>query len=161
MGQPKFVFAAEPYPTPGQRNLAVREFRAAGVRQGLRVTWRLRSANNRGLAVSARAYPGFAACHDAVLALRARVGEVVTAQFLDVDTGQWGWRLDLDDQTVAHSARQYARARESAYSLDHALEAVVTASVARTDGPLLVSDPAPLDAALPEPLGSSHRGDLP
>ncbi|MFF5172681.1 hypothetical protein ACFY3U_08615 [Micromonospora sp. NPDC000089] len=93
------------------------------------VVWMLVSPNNRALGRGYGMHDSYAACRNAVLALREdhlRCHPLVS----NVDrTGQWSWRVDLDDRPVAVSSRSYLRTRECSYNLERFLEALPAAEV--------------------------------
>ncbi|MFJ6196620.1 hypothetical protein [Micromonospora sp. NPDC092111] len=93
------------------------------------VVWMLVSPNNRALGRGYGVHDSYAGCRAAVLALRDG-GPRCRPLVSNVDrTGQWTWRILLDDRPVAVSSRSYLRTRECGYNLERFLEAVPTAEL--------------------------------
>lgn len=89
--------------------------------------WRLLGGNQRELGRSVRGYPDPALARDSALALQASLARAVAAVVVDALTGQWSWRLHVDDEPVLTSSRGYQRRRESESNLRCALAALCTA----------------------------------
>jgi hypothetical protein len=94
-----------------------------------RFAWRLLSANNRELGRSPVFFPQREACEQAVSWLHANIERAVPVVVAVRPGAQWGWRLDIDEQEVALSARAYHRLRECRYNLAHFLAGVLAAEV--------------------------------
>jgi hypothetical protein len=75
-------------------------------------------ANNRELGRSASSFASYPAVRRAVQYLKQHAGRLVRATVVDPATGRWGWRLDLDDLTVAMSGRWYERDHDSQAGMD-------------------------------------------
>ena len=104
MGQARFLIVTRP-----ARN---------GTGRGETYTaWRLLSANNRELGRGLADFRDEESCRQAVLRLRADLDRAVAVMRRDQPTSMWGWRLDVDGQPVALSARSYRRQRECLYNL--------------------------------------------
>ena len=79
--------------------------------------WRLLSANNRELGRGLADFRDEESCRQAVVRLRTDLDRAVAVMRRDQPTSMWGWRLDVDGQPVALSARSYRRQRECLYNL--------------------------------------------
>jgi hypothetical protein len=97
--------------------------------------WRLTGANHRELGRSSRVYPDLAAAQAAALHLRKRISESEVTIVTVPRTGMWGWRLRLDDLSVATSSRGYARHRECTYNVSAFLSAAAVAEASDADPP--------------------------
>jgi hypothetical protein len=75
--------------------------------------WRLIGANNRELGRSARSFVSYPRTRAAVRYLQQQVDQLVPLTLPDPATGRWGWRIELDNQPVAVSARWYERDHDS------------------------------------------------
>ncbi|MDM4722052.1 hypothetical protein QTQ03_21585 [Micromonospora sp. WMMA1363] len=113
----RFVFLAAPMPEPYQGQAA----------DG--IVWMLVSPNNRPLGRGPVYHEAYAQCREAVLDLQANVDRVVPLEGTVPASGQWTWRIELDDALVALSSRSYLRARECSYNLERFLEALPQAEV--------------------------------
>ncbi len=80
--------------------------------------WRLMGANNRELGRSASSFGSYPGVRRAVHDLQKHAARLVRATVVDPATGRWGWRLDLDDRTVAMSGRWYERDHDSQAGMD-------------------------------------------
>ena len=100
--------------------------------------WRLMGANNRELGRSAHSYPSYPVVRKAVRDLQAHANRLVRATVIDPATGRWGWRLDLDDRTVAVSGRWYERDHDSRVGMDKFVNLVPSAEL--VDGVVTVHD---------------------
>jgi hypothetical protein len=100
--------------------------------------WRLMGANNRELGRSARSYPSYPVVRKAVRDLQQHANRLVRSTVIDPATGRWGWRLDLDDRTVAVSGRWYERDHDSRVGMDKFLNLVPSAEL--VDGVVTVHD---------------------
>ncbi|MFE9651888.1 hypothetical protein [Micromonospora sp. NPDC006431] len=117
MQRSRFVFLAAPMP---------------GAPQGQPtdgVLWMLVSPNNRPLGRGAVYHAAYAGCRESVLALQASMDRIVPVEGTVPASGQWTWRIELDEVAVALSSRSYLRARECRYNLDRFLEALPHAEV--------------------------------
>jgi hypothetical protein len=114
----RFVFLVAPMPNHGTGD---------GTAEG--VLWMLVSSNNRPLGRGATYHPTYGACRDAVQALQAACDRLKPVETTMETTGQWTWRLELDDEPVAVSSRSYLRARECMYNLERFMEALPAAAV--------------------------------
>jgi hypothetical protein len=104
MGQARFLIVTRPV-------------RGGTGRGDVCTAWRLLSANNRELGRGPVNYPDERSCREAVVRLRADVERAVAAMCREQPTAMWGWRLTLDGEAVALSARSYRRQRECLYNL--------------------------------------------
>lgn len=118
MQQSRFVFLSMPTKSNGQADEGAEE-----------VLWMLVSPNNRQLGRGEEGWPTYAECWAAVVRLRDEHRRADAVALTDEFTGQWAWRLDLDNETVAVSSRSYLRARECSYNLERFLAAVPLAEV--------------------------------
>ena len=100
--------------------------------------WRLMGGNNRELGRSARSYPSYPVVRKAVRDLQQHANRLVRSTVIDPATGRWGWRLDLDDRTVAVSGRWYERDHDSRVGMDKFLNLVPSAEL--VDGVVTVHD---------------------
>lgn len=96
-------------PWPGQE--------VADLDDGPWFSWRLLGRNNRELGRSPQVYQQAEQCHRAIQGICERVGDLVAALTADPATGRWGWRLVLDGEPTAVSARTYFRQREVHYAV--------------------------------------------
>ncbi|MEU5941809.1 hypothetical protein ABZ807_22095 [Micromonospora sp. NPDC047548] len=87
------------------------------------------SPNNRPIGRSATYHDFYAPCREAVLDLQANAHRIVSLAGTVAATGQWTWRISLDDVLVAVSSRSYLRARECTYNLERFLEALPNAEI--------------------------------
>ncbi|MET7949693.1 hypothetical protein [Micromonospora sp. NPDC005324] len=117
MQHSRFVFLAAPMPGPYQGQTI----------HG--ILWMLVSPNNRPLGRGAVQHEVYARCHESVLELRANVDRIVSQESTVPASGQWTWRIQIADVTVALSSRSYLRARECHYNLGRFLEALPHAEV--------------------------------
>ncbi len=108
--------------------------------------WRLLGGNNRELGRSAVVHPSATACRDAAARLRERISEFASVLATDARQGQWRWRLDDGDQTVAVSSRLYLRQRECTYNLAQFTVGAAVAALWGTDD----DDGVPIPAADPQ-----------
>ncbi|MFJ8579093.1 hypothetical protein [Micromonospora sp. NPDC093277] len=115
--RPRFVFLAAP----------ATQAQVAPERE--RILWMLVSPNNRQLGRSASYHDVYADSRQAVLDLQQNLDRVIRLESLVEMTGQWTWRLKLDDHAVAVSSRSYFRVRECTYNLERFLEAVPQADI--------------------------------
>jgi hypothetical protein len=113
------------------------------------VAWRLTSANHRELGRSARVFPNLALARTDWSVLRLRIAEAQATLLAVPHTGTWGWRLSLDEVSVATSSRGYARHRECTYNLAAFVAAAAIAQFAEGEPPPVwqlqshrVADPA-------------------
>ncbi|MBY8871944.1 hypothetical protein K7640_08830 [Micromonospora sp. PLK6-60] len=118
MQHSRFVFLAAPMPGPQQGQLV----------DGIR--WLLVSSNNRPLGRGTAYHEVYAQCRESVLELQANAARIVAQEGTVPASGQWVWRVQLDDVPVALSSRSYLRARECSYNLERFLEALPHAEVA-------------------------------
>lgn len=118
MQQSRFVFLSMPTQASDQEDGAAEE-----------VLWMLVSPNNRQLGRGDEGFQTYAECWAAVARLRDEHRRADAVALTDEFTGQWAWRLDLDDRTVAVSSRSYLRARECSYNLERFMAAVPLAEV--------------------------------
>ncbi|MFU8870454.1 hypothetical protein [Micromonospora sp. SL4-19] len=93
------------------------------------VVWMLVSPNNRALGRGAGVHRSYADCRDAVLMLREGGPRCHPLLSNVEETGQWTWRVELDDRQVAGASRSYLRMRECSYNLERFLEALPAAEV--------------------------------
>jgi len=75
--------------------------------------WRLIGANNRELGRSARSFVSYPQTRWAVRSLQKEHDRLVPRSLADPATGRWSWRVELDNQPVAVSARWYERDHDS------------------------------------------------
>jgi hypothetical protein len=108
MGQPRFLIVsrparcAEPAPDDVWHTETV---------------WRLVGANNRSLGQSQGSFGDIPSCQAAIRRLVNRLAQCKPTLHA-VDSGQlWVWRLELEGQVLAVSARPYRRQRECQYNL--------------------------------------------
>lgn len=122
---------AEPRYLLGVQSVAGRRERAARVGWAAAsepcFVWRLVGANNREIGRSAQAYADAAACRAGISFLRRQLDHLETRVWSD-DTMRWLWRLDLNGQPVATSARAYMRRREAIFNLEQFLAAAPLAA---------------------------------
>lgn len=104
MGQARFLIVTRPA-------------RGAAGRGETYTAWRLLSANNRELGRGLANFRDEESCRRAVVGLRTDIERGVAVMCREQTTSMWGWRLDIDDQAVAQSARSYRRQRECLYNL--------------------------------------------
>jgi hypothetical protein len=104
MGQSRFLIVTRPV-------------RGGTGRSETYTAWRLLSANNRELGRGLTSFRDEESCRQAVLRLRENVERAVAVTCREQPTSMWRWRLELDDQPVALSARSYRRQRECLYNL--------------------------------------------
>ncbi|MFI7209869.1 hypothetical protein ACIBP4_07215 [Micromonospora maritima] len=145
----RFVFLAAPMPGPRQ------EQPVDGI------VWMLVSPNNRPLGRGPVYHEAYARCRESVLALQANVDRIVPVEGTVPASGQWDWRIELDQVSVAVSSRSYLRARECRYNLERFLEALPQAEVvpgARTVRRARRGATAPGSAALDGPIGTPAAG---
>ncbi len=105
MGQARFLIVTRPARS------------GSGSRTEAYTAWRLLSANNRELGRGLTNFKDEDACRAAVLRLRADVERAIAVTCREQATSMWGWRLDIDGEPVAKSARSYRRQRECLYNL--------------------------------------------
>lgn len=112
--------------------------------------WRLLGGNNRELGRSAVVHPNATGCRDAAGRLRERISEFASVLATDARQGQWRWRLDDGDETVAVSSRLYLRQRECTYNLAQFTAGAAVAALWGTDDD--DGEPVPAtDPQTPEP----------
>lgn len=87
------------------------------------------SPNNRPLGRSPQPYRTYGDCLEAVRHLAAQHDRIKPTASTVESSGQWGWRIDLDGDTVAMSSRSYLRVRECNYNLQRFMEALPSADV--------------------------------
>jgi hypothetical protein len=75
--------------------------------------WRLMGANNRELGRSALSFVSYPQTRWAVRQLQMQVDQLVRRTLVDPGTGRWSWRIELDNEAVAVSARWYERDHDS------------------------------------------------
>ncbi|MDX8031961.1 hypothetical protein SK803_17180 [Lentzea sp. BCCO 10_0856] len=92
------------------------------------VTWRLLSANNRGLGKAVAPYPTDSECAKAVAELRELVAN--GRALLTRDAQLWSWRLQLGGVDLAVSCRSYQRRLQAQYAFRSFVELAADAPVA-------------------------------
>jgi len=112
--------------------------------------WRLLGGNNRELGRSAEVHPSAATCRDAAAQVRTRIAALTSVLATDARQGQWRWRLDDTEATLAVSSRLYLRQRECTYNLAQFVAGAAVAELWGTDGddgePMPATDSAGADA---------------
>jgi hypothetical protein len=93
------------------------------------VAWRLTGANNRELGRSCRVFADLPTAREDARILRERLDDTQAHILTVPHTGTWGWRLRLDDTSVATSSRGYSRYRECTYNVEVFVAAVRKAQV--------------------------------
>lgn len=116
-----------PEPRDGTDPAAADGAGSAGLAEG--VAWRLSGGNNRELGRSALVHRDAAACIASVVRLQTGLARAEPVVILNELTGLWGWRIDLDAEPVAASARLYPRRREATYSATQFVAAAEFATV--------------------------------
>jgi len=91
--------------------------------------WRLIGGNNRDLGCSPADFENVETSRQAVLRLKARITEAVPMITIDPHSSEWTWRLEIDGQVAARSARGYLRHRECLYNVSHFLGSVPAAAL--------------------------------
>lgn len=112
MGQTRFLIVTRPI-----RGVAGGSSVTDTGRGELRTVWRLLGANNRELGRGPQDFPDEESCRQAVEWLRANIERAATVVCREQPVPMWGWRLVVDEVTVAASARVYRRQRECLYNL--------------------------------------------
>lgn len=142
MAEPRFLLGVQS--AAGRRDRAARVGWAAATQPSF--VWRLVGSNNREIGRSAQAFTDAAACRTGISFLRRQLSHLDARISCDEST-RWSWRLDLNGQPVAHSARVYMRRREAVFNLEQFLAAAPTAAAPATLG---AAPPKPsLERALP------------
>lgn len=133
MAQPRFLLGVQS--AAGRRERASRVGWASASQPCF--VWRLVGSNNREIGRSAQAFTDAAACRTGISFLRRQLAHLDTRISCDENT-RWSWRLELNGQPVAHSARVYMRRREAVFNLEQFLAAAPTA-----DAPGTLNAPPP------------------
>jgi hypothetical protein len=110
--------------------------------------WRLLGRNNRELGRSSTVHSSADACVASLGVLRTRISDLVPMLVADVDTGLWGWRLELDGAPAVVSPRTYHRQREGHYSVGQFLLLAASAQVGDPHGSVPPRRRVPLSASL-------------
>jgi hypothetical protein len=85
------------------------------------------------------------------MTMHNRVAEAQAHIVTIPNTGNWGWRLALDEIIVATSSRGYARHRECTYNVGAFAAAAATAELSDSEPPRswqLLEQRMPLDAVI-------------
>ena len=127
MAEPRFLLGVQS--AAGRRERAIRVGWAAASQPCF--VWRLVGPNNREIGRSAQAYVDAAACRAGISFLRRQLDHVEPRVWCD-ESMRWLWRLELNGQPVAHSARAYMRRREAVFNLEQFLAAAPTAAAPGT-----------------------------
>lgn len=127
MAEPRFLLGVQS--TAGRRERAARVGWATAAQPCF--VWRLVGANNREIGRSAQAFTDAASCRTGISFLRRQLGHLEARISCDEST-RWSWRLDLNGQPVAQSARVYMRRREAVANLEQFLAAAPTATAPGT-----------------------------
>lgn len=91
--------------------------------------WRLIGGNNRNLGCAPGDFESVEASRAAVLLLKSRILDAVPVITIDPRSSEWNWRLEIDGETAARSARGYLRHRECLYNVSHFLGSVPVAAL--------------------------------
>ncbi|MFE9424489.1 hypothetical protein ACFYNO_16135 [Kitasatospora sp. NPDC006697] len=122
MGQPRFLIVSRP---------AVRSVSALGDIRRSETVWQLVGANNRSLGRSHGSFGDVPSCQAAIRRMVSGLPQCRPSLQLVEHGRLWTWRLELDDQVLAVSARSYRRQRECQYNLEGFLNAAHTGEPAR------------------------------
>lgn len=95
------------------------------------VTWRLLSANNRGIGKAAEPYPTDEECAKALVELRDLLAN--GRALLTRDAQLWSWRLELGGVDLAVSCRSYQRRLQAQYAVRSFVELAAGAPIAGSE----------------------------
>lgn len=102
--------------------------RAAQAPGGAWCAWRLVGGNNREIARSARTYPDFQSCFEAVSQVQRSIGRSAPMIKIDPESRLWAWRLEIDGRVEVSGSRLYQRRRDCTFNIDQFRNLVVGAT---------------------------------